>query len=482
MSKLKHSPLSYKLLTFSKKFFPVEENKTPEFHYDLLDLVSEGNDKQLVCCFRGSAKSTIFTKWLPLYASFFGELEGIETDFIMIVSDTSGQAEDMIRELKDLYDTCSDDFKSLLKPHNIWRSDEVSFINAHGHITSIVARGAGQKVRGIKRRGKRPSYLIIDDLENDEAVLNEQNRKKLKDWFYKALLPCLSPTKSKIFYAGTPLHSDSLLENLRSDDRWSKAEFPIEDKNGNPLWEDRFTKKWIEDKKSEMKAQRMLTSFYQEYMLQIMSDEDQIFKPEYIKYTSLADIPEDLEIYITGDLAISEAKTADRTAFVVCGVSTSNMIYVLDIVAERMPPSKQASELIRLCKAYYRKNTPVTLGIEMVSYQKAFKTLFDKELEKMTEYQRTMIPKVKELKPDAKKERRIQQLEPFFYRKAILMIKNKYSHLLEEELLMFPRAKHDDISDALAYILQLVRWREGESLELDLDDNYENYLLGGGVW
>lgn len=485
MSNIKrHSALALKLIAFSKEFFPQEENKTPDFHYDLLDIVNEGKDKQLVCCFRGSAKSTIFTKWMPIYASFFGELEGIQTDFIMIVSDTSGQAEDMIREIKDLHDCCSDEFKSLLRPHNIWKADEVSFINADGHITSIVARGAGQKVRGIKRRGKRPSYLIIDDLENDEAVLNEQNRKKLKDWFYKALLPCLSPTKSKVFYAGTPLHADSLLENLRNDDLWARAEFPIENKDGVPLWEDRFTREWIKNKKTEMKRQRMLTSFYQEYMLQIMSDEDQIFKPEYIKYIPMADLPEDLEIYITGDLAISEAKTADRTAFVVIGISTSNMIYLLDIVAERMPPNQQVSELIRLCNAYYndKKKEPVTLGIEMVSYQKSFKTMFDKELEKLTIPQRTKIPRIQELKPDAKKERRIQQLEPFFYRKTILMVKNKYSHLLEEELLMFPRAKHDDISDAFAYILQLIRWREGENLELDYEEDYESYLVGGGAW
>lgn len=477
------SPLATKVVTFSKQFFPKEENKTPLFHYQLLDIVAQGRDKQIACCFRGSGKSTIFTKWLPLYASFFGNLDGIETDFIMIVSDTTSQAEDMIREIKDLYDCCSAEFKSILKPHNTWRSDEVEFINANGHVTNIVAKGAGQKVRGIKRRGKRPSYLIIDDLENDEAVLNEQNRKKLKDWFYKALLPCLSPTKSKIFFAGTPLHSDSLLENLRGDEQWNIAEFPIEDKDGKPLWADRFTNKWIANKKKEMKAQRMLTSFYQEYMLQIMSDEDQIFKPTYFKYTSLADLPDDLEFYITGDLAISEAKTADRTAFVVCGIDTSNTIYLVDIVADRMPPSKQVEVLVKLiCEYYDKKKVPPTLGIELVSYQKAFKTMFEKHVEKLPHI-RHKIPRIQELKPDAKKERRIQQLEPLFYRKQIVMVKNKYSHLLEEELLMFPRAKHDDISDAFAYILQLVRWREGETSDLpDYDLDNQIIMSTGGVW
>jgi phage terminase large subunit-like protein len=475
-----HSPLSVKVMTFAKQFFPKEENTTPEFHYELLDLVDKGALRQLVCCFRGSAKSTIFTKWLPLYASFFGSLEDIETDFILIVSDTTSQAEDMIREIKDLYDCCSVEFKQLLKPHKTWRSDEVEFVNARGHVTNIVAKGAGQKVRGIKRRGKRPSYLIIDDLENDEAVLNEQNRRKLKDWFYKALLPCLSPTKSKIFYAGTPLHSDSLLENLRYDKKWEKAEFPIEDKDGNPLWENRFSKKWIEEKKSEMKAQRMLTSYYQEYMLEIMSDEDQIFKPHYFKYVSISDVPDDLDIYITCDLAISEAKTADRTAFTVCGVDTTNTIYLLDIFAERIPPSKQVSKLAELCQRYYKKGTPVTLGIEMVSYQKSFETMWEKYLEKMIHI-RHMIPRIQELKPDAKKERRIQQLEMFFYRNQIKMVKSTYSHLLEEELLMFPRAKHDDISDAFAYLLQLVRWRQGDTQDVDEYWN-KNSMPTGMAW
>jgi len=469
-----HSEFAERVLTFIQTFFPAEENISPEFHYDIFDLVATKKEKQLVVAFRGSAKTSLLSKYLVLYAAMFGHKDPIIKgySFVLFISDTVDQATDNVRELKDAYDVACDfrpEFSKVVKQGSRWLADEVEFENAYGYKLSFVARASGQKVRGMKRRGMRPDWLIVDDLENDEAVHNESNRRKLKQWFFNAVMPALHPTIRRVFFIGTPLHADSLLENIRNDSSWEKIEIPIVDETGFPAWKDRFPAWKIEQMKEDAKKQGLLTSFYQEYMLRIMADEDALFKPEYFRYKAHADMPSDLEFYITADLAISQANTADRTAFIVNGVDTANNWHIVNVFMDRIKPHDQVKKLLELIDWCFKKNGRVPrLGVEMVSYQRAFKDMFEMEVTKRPDLA-MIIPRLEELKADAKKERRIQQLEPIFRRKMVFFYPNQHLPLLEEELLMFPRARHDDGVDSLAYQFQLVKQRTGESDFIERD-------------
>jgi len=57
-----------------------------------------------------------------------------------------------------------------------------------------------------------PDLIICDDMENDEIVMNEDRRKKFRDWFMGAS-PCRS-ANGIIRYVGTILHMDAMLERL----------------------------------------------------------------------------------------------------------------------------------------------------------------------------------------------------------------------------------------------------------------------------
>ena len=65
----------------------------------------------------------------------------------------------------------------------VWRSNVL--------VTStnikIEAIGSGKKIRGRKHRNWRPDLLILDDIENDENVRTPEQRRKLEDWFLKAV-------------------------------------------------------------------------------------------------------------------------------------------------------------------------------------------------------------------------------------------------------------------------------------------------------
>lgn len=67
------------------------------------------------------------------------------------------------------------------------------------------AIGSGKKVRGRRHRNWRPDLIVLDDIENDENVNTPEQRRKLKNWFDKAVSKA-GDTYTDIMYIGTILH------------------------------------------------------------------------------------------------------------------------------------------------------------------------------------------------------------------------------------------------------------------------------------
>ena len=230
-----------------------------------------------------------------------------------------------------------------------------------------------------------------------------------------------------------------------------------------------------------------INAWYQEFELKIISEEEQIFKPDMMRYKNVNEVPEDLDYYVTCDLAISSANSADRTAFVVCGVDVDNNVYVIEIYADRSSPSAQVGKLLSICSRYYEKNNgiPIYVGMERGALKHAFIDQWDRRILDIDYGHK--IPKIQDLDPYGgknSKNKRIQQLETLFYRKKIYFLRGiRNIGSLEEELLAYPAAKHDDISDAFSYLLQIVSWRE-KPIEQTSEERFyqEHQSVGSVIW
>ncbi len=362
-----------------------------------------------------------------------------------------------------MYESMDSRYKKLIRP-DIWKADEISFVLADGSPLSIVAMGAEGKIRGIRRKGNRPDALIFDDSEFEELVYNPDRMRKWKKWVYRSAFPAMTPD-GVVLWVGTPL-PNSLLGELSNNSDWDFIELPIEDLNGVPAWVDRFPHSWIEGKKEEFRKAGEINAWFQEFELKIISEDEQIFRPEMLRYVEPSEVPTDLDIYITCDLAISSASSADRTAFVVTGVDVYNKLYVLEIFADRCPPSVQVNKLIQLCEKYYERNgnRQIIAGMEKGALKHSFMDQWDRRLLEIGHLAK--IPKIRELDPYGSSiknrgKNRIQQLEPVFNRGNYIFVKGiKNLKEMEDEFLSFPVSRHDDISDACSYILQIVAWRE----------------------
>ena len=182
--------------------------------------------RRVVAAPRGHAKSTNLTFKGTAHAVLYQYKH-----YPIIISDSSEQSEGFLESIRvELEDNAAirEDFGELAGP--VWRSNVlVTKTNI-----KIEAIGSGKKIRGRKHRNWRPDLIILDDVENDENVRTPEQRRKLRDWFNKAVSKA-GDDYTDIVYIGTLLHYDSLLANtLRNPAyqaikykaviRWSKAD------------------------------------------------------------------------------------------------------------------------------------------------------------------------------------------------------------------------------------------------------------------
>lgn len=197
---------------------------SPDFHRDLDAIWRDGvlkgrypltgadvkiisrlpGSRRVVAAPRGHAKSTNLTFKGTMHAVLYGYKH-----YPIIISDSSEQAEGFLESLRvELEDNAAirEDFGELAGP--VWRGNVlVTKTNI-----KIEAIGSGKKIRGRKHRNWRPDLIVLDDVENDENVRTPEQRRKLRDWYNKAVSKA-GDDYTDIVYIGTLLHYDSLLAN-----------------------------------------------------------------------------------------------------------------------------------------------------------------------------------------------------------------------------------------------------------------------------
>ena len=367
--------------------------------------------------------------------------------YCLIVSDSTEQAEGLLDEVRREVE--SNDNLVIVYPGlskgNVWNQKELVFANG----VRLQAMGQGKKVRGKKRGGTRPDFVLVDDLENDELVETLSQRTKLRKWFRSALLPALAPG-GRIRVVGTILHSDSLLFRLLRNENWSRRLWRALADDGTALWESyRPAAKLLRDKE-EARRDGLLSSWYQEFQNQPMADEESPFKPEHFRYfdvlpTLVKGLKAKYYRTLFIDPAISLKDKADFTAFTVVYASQDGYWWVMEAFRRKAVPSEILDVIMKL----HEKHKLDAIGIEDVAYQRSLAFWLAERAADSFKY----LP-IHAIKPRGDKRSRILGLQPYFNAGRI-NIRNSCSGRLEEELLGIDSIDHDDLADSLAQQLEL---------------------------
>ena len=448
--------------------------RTPQFHKELWDLCCSSHRLVAVAAPRGHAKSTAVT-----HAYLLANVLFRIRDFVIICSDTETQAKDFLTDIKKELQT-NEQLISLFKIKDFTKDTETDIIVdfQDGNQFRIVAKGSEQKVRGMKWNNKRPNLIICDDMENDEIVLNKDRREKFRKWFMGALLPCLAPN-GLIRIVGTILHLDSWLARVCPEvGLLNTIEEPLKIYSNNKraawksviykahvgnspsdiksdediLWPARFNKEFFEENYID-KVQQGHPELYAQELLNKPLDEATAYfrKNDFVAITQeeRSDIEsgkKPLNYYVGVDLAISESERADFCVFTVAATDSNNILYHRDQIKARMDGREIVDHLINFKVRYQEKLQWIVIESEKI--EKAIKSFLIEEMHRRGIYF-TYIP----VNPAKDKWTRAKPLQARMRTGGIKFDKEMdYYPALESEFLQFPRGKHDDQVDALAYI------------------------------
>lgn len=481
---------------FGRAYFPHYFSKpSPEFHRELDAIWQQGVLKgrypltaadtkmisrlpgthRAVAAPRGHAKSTNLTFKGTMHSTLYGYKH-----YPIIISDSSEQAEGFLDNIRVEFEENTailEDFGVLAG--SVWRSN-VLLTKTNIKIEAI---GSGKKIRGRKHRNWRPDLIILDDVENDENVRTPEQRKKLKDWFDKAVSKC-GDDYTDIIYIGTLLHYDSLLAKTLTNPAYRSIKYKavIQFSQADDLWqqwETIFTDLSNDDRESEalaffqahktamlegtqvlweeklsyydlmvMRVSEGEASFNSEEQNEPINPDDCLFMEEWFDYYNEAEVnfgDPAFDFFGFIDPSLGKTKRSDFSAIVTLAKHKgSGYMYVVDADIERRHPDRIIADVLakeRWLRASfghgYRK-----LGAETNQFQWFLK----EELAKASAKAGLYLP-IEEVQQTSDKVMRVQTLQPDVKNKYIKF--NRRHKRLLEQLTQFPMGAHDDGPDAL---------------------------------
>lgn len=431
---------------------------------------------------RGEAKSTLGTQALVLWC-----IVTSRKHFICIVMDSWDQSATMLEAIKtELTDNprLIADFPHATGRGRVWNAGVILTAND----VKVQAFGSGKKMRGLRHGPWRVDLVALDDIENDENVRQLEQRNKGESWVTKTVLNLGPPDGSMdVIYLNTILHYDSVANRFHKKPRWVRRKF-----RAIMRWPDRMDlwEQWEnlflaeasgedeDDQDGLPKAMGAAEAFYLQNkeqmelgavvswpsmrpllrLMQIRAEDHHAFDCEYQNDPTNADASlfKGLQYWVqpcrdwiflgAHDPSLGRNnKSRDPSAMLVGGLDrNSGILDIVEAKIARIVPDKQIDNIIS-AQEHYRC---LRWAFEAVQFQEFMRT----ELVKRSAARGIPVPAMA-VTPHNDKDLRIEGLSPHV---ANGLIRSHRTHtVLNEQLINYPEADHDDGPDSLYMLWQL---------------------------
>lgn len=309
---------------------------------------------------------------------------------IGIISDTEGQAEDILRAIKThltdgpVAEKLTQDFGKW-KPDSPLKWTNLSIIVDGWHAPNekdVTVYAGGYESAWL---GKRFDLMIVDDLPNlKRNSASELARAALVQWFKEVLTNCLE-AHSKLLYVATMQHHQDLTNTIINEERerrrsgkatWTirryKAILQEATRTSAPkvLWPEHFSYEQLLERRREIGT----ASFEKQYQNVAVNEDLLVFRVSWLRNRcvdrthSIGRIERGWGVYMGVDPALGESHLSSFFALVVLGFDKDkNRLYLIDYVKDKIPATRQE----KLIAEYYEKYSVLQCRIESNAYQKA---------------------------------------------------------------------------------------------------------------
>jgi phage terminase large subunit-like protein len=309
----------------------------------------------------------------------------------------------------------------------------------------VEAHSTQESIRGRLHGAQRPDALILDDFET--------NKTKDSEAYTAQVAGHISEAQSGMDANGIVLYLcnyiteygnvSKLFERAKTDQRLKVRRVDVLLPDGSPSWPDKYTlteelgKVSIPDIKKKLGPQ----VFDAEMMNNPIDPNSQEFLSSWFKYIPRTEVlAKNVRKFALIDSAMSKRSDSDNTGISRVYVDKENKWYV-SAKKYRVNVKSLIDLLFQLHDEGMEK-----IGLEETAYTEGVKPYFEEECRKRNKY-----PYIVALKHGGvQKETRIRGLIPRYSNGDIFHIEDECGDL-EAELLRFPKSKHDDVMDSLAY-------------------------------
>ena len=353
-------------------------------------------------------------------------------------------------------------------------TENPGFVDCYGNQRGSIWRDNEIVVKGAKKRRKEMSVeisspersktskhydlIIADDLVTRDNIRTADAKYSLYKYFMD-LFDLLEHPGGEIWLIGTSWDFGDLYSLIQDPERKHLDDFEFfirsaVDEAGKP----NFPWKLPLEELEILKRQKDTLEYSAQYLLKPVASENATFKDEYFKYYDK--LPEDIyNVFMFVDPASTATKKSDYSAMIVIAVNSKDEWYILDIVRDKLVPSILERRILKLAT----KHEPKMVGIESFGFQ----TYVESNLNKLMGQGGNKRFPIRPLTHAGKsKEDRIRRLEPRFRAGRVFLPKfmlytntdgkeMDMIYALKDELMKFPRAEKDDLSDCLAYLEEM---------------------------
>lgn len=226
---------------------------------------------------RGHAKSTHMDIMIPMWLKC---QKVRELNVMVLVGKSQENANTLLSDLQAELQYNQRYINDFGEQYNAGSWEEGQFVTADG--CAFFARGRGQSPRGLRYRNRRPDYIVIDDLDDDELCENETRVRKLVKWVKEALFGALDGGRGRFIMVGNLIGKNSVLAAVCATDSVETSQVNAVDKQGRVAW----AAKWTREELREMERFMGYRSFQKEMMNNPIT-EGAVFRNDWIRWKKM---------------------------------------------------------------------------------------------------------------------------------------------------------------------------------------------------
>ena len=468
------------LISFGKLFLSDDfmRSETPFFHYEVADVIDDKQVKQVAIIIPRGHGKTVLTK-----ASMLKDFVFCPKDDFLFYAWVSATQKlsvgnmDYIKHHLEYNDKIKYYFGSLRG--NKWTEEDVELTNG----CKLISKSNVSGIRGGAKLHKRYDLIVLDDFEHEANTITREARDKNANLVTAVVYPALEPHTGRLRVNGTPVHYDSFINNLLTNHSkakeggigfaWHVITYKAITDDGSSLWPSFFSKKKLKEKKKFYSDSGQPQKYFQEYMMEVMSDEDAVWTRHHIKYwdgyykneNDINYIVKDGEqipvnVFIGCDPATDiDTKHADFSVIMVIAIDVNNELYVLEYERHRSIPtigskSPDTGELfgkkgvVDYILELHQKYNCMSSTVEDVAMNRSIFQALNDERRRINRFDIAVIPE----KPGGtnKRNRIYSGLSARFSTGTVHLRKNMFD-LINEIITFGPKMSHDDTIESLYY-------------------------------